>query len=41
MQKPMSISQIQAILKKYLSDEAKAPTVNHPLPAGQTINIVP
>ena len=41
MQKPISISQVQAILKKYLSDEAKVPEVNYPLPEGQTINIVP
>ena len=41
MQKPVSISQVQAILKKYLSDEAKAPAVNYPLPTGQTINVLP
>jgi len=41
MQKPVSISQVQAILKKYLSDEAKVPTVDYPLPGKPTINIVP
>jgi CheY-like chemotaxis protein len=41
MQKPISISQVKAILKKYLSGEAKTLSVNYPLPAGQPINIVP
>jgi CheY-like chemotaxis protein len=41
MQKPISISQIQIMLKRYLSDEAKAPTVNYPSCAGQTIHIAP
>jgi CheY-like chemotaxis protein len=41
MHKPISITQIQKMLKKYLSGEANASTANYPLCAGQTINIAP
>ena len=41
LQKPISITEIDAVLKKYLSAEAKVPIAHNPLTKDQTIRTAP